>query len=174
MGPINNQSLEQDLQQTLVNYESLLQKTETAFADTIVELVKKRDNLKERVRKTKDVTSKINDFFLNLMIGIRSFQVTRKLKKYDQKEHLGNVAKEYRRVAQQKSAPHVGWYVFEIPEINIDLVEKELLPNEEIHQLFRLTDDSIRNLIEQKKIACYNIGNRHIIRRQDLNKIMKT
>jgi len=173
LGPRNNQALEQDLHQTLVSYESLLRKTETAFADTIVGLIKKRDNLKERVRNTRDVTSRMNDFFLSLVIGVRGFQVSRKLKKYDQKEHLDNVAKEYRRVAQQKSAPHVGWYVFEIPEINVDIVEKDLLPNEEISQHFELNGDSIGNLIGQGRITCYSVGNRDFVRRRDLDKIME-
>jgi len=42
----DNPVLEEDLNKTLSTYECLLRKTETSFADKIVELIRKRDDLK--------------------------------------------------------------------------------------------------------------------------------
>jgi len=166
-----NADLEQDLSRTLAEYEDLLKKTETVFADKLVESIKKRDISKKR-KKPSGILGKIRNLFLDIAIKVRDFQISSKIQKYDKQQHLGQVVREYDKSTRRIGAPHIGWYVFNIPKINVNVVEKELLSIHETTECFNLGEGTIRDLIEQGKLSCYSSKDRDLLRRSDLKRIL--
>jgi len=102
---------------------------------------------------------------------MRDFQALRKLKKYDKQRHFEGVVKEYEKAVRRISAPHVGWYDFKIPTIDVNAVKKELLSRDEVLQCFKLDECTFGDLVEQGKVTYYRVRERHLIRRQDLARI---
>jgi len=124
LGPRINLKLQDDLKTTLKNYEVMLRETEFKLANEIVESVRKRDKAREA-----------KGFFSFLSTGITSrvynMLAKSKLRKYEARKHLTEVAKTYNRTAKNVSRPYADWYDITIPFIDTNIVDKELLSVQE-------------------------------------------
>jgi len=170
LGPKRYPKLEKDLKEVLAEHEELLREAEIIFADKIIELVKKRDGLKAR-KTYSGVSSKIKNWFLDIAIGIREYQANSKLQDYYRQRHLEKVVREYENTAEKISDPHVDWYKFEIPDINVGIVEKELLEIDEVIETFKLDESTLRDLIGTSKISFYNIRDKKLLKRTEIKRI---
>jgi hypothetical protein len=167
LGPKRYPKLEKDLKEVLAEHEELLREAEIVFADKIIELVKKRDGLKAR-KTYSGVSSKIKNWFLNIAIGIREYQANSKLQDYCRQRHLEKVVRKYDNTAEKISDPHVDWYEFEIPHINADIVENELLKIDEAIEAFRLDESILKDLIKTGRISCYNVRGKELLKRTEI------
>jgi hypothetical protein len=170
LSPKSCPDLEIHLNQILAEYRALLEKTEIAFADKLVNLVKKRDKLRKK-RKSSGIINRIVNFFLDIAIGIRNLQAKISISNYGQQKHLKRIAREYEKATQKICAPHVGWYNFKIPKIDISIVEKELLSMQEAAAYFGLGENAVRDLVKKEKIQCYNIKNKELIKKSELMEV---
>jgi hypothetical protein len=159
--------LEKDLKEVLADNEELLKEAEVAFTDKIIELVKKRDSLKNR-KTYSGMSFKIRNWFLNIAIGIRNYQANSKLQDYNRQRHLDKVIREYEKAAEKISNPHVDWYEFEVPEINVGIVEKERLEINEVIEAFRIHESTVRGLIGTGRVSCFNVRGKELLKRTEI------
>jgi hypothetical protein len=116
--------LQTELADLLMEYENKLRETEIAFVNEIVELIEKRDNLK-RGRKNGIFTTLRNCFWV-LSSKIHDLRIKSKIKMYEQQKHLKAIVRKYKKNANMLVAPHSDWYNISIPEIDVDIVERQL------------------------------------------------
>lgn len=172
-GPKTSPKLEKELRLALADYEALLKKTELVLANEIIELVKKRDELKKRRRKN-GVFQTLRSYFLTLLSKIQNLRAGLKFNGYEQRKHLKEVARAYREATKKLVSPHSGWYNFTIPQIDINSVEKELLSTHEASEYFRISEYTIKELIKKRKISCYYVQNKELIRASELGRVLWT
>jgi len=163
--------LQTELKQVLAEHETMLRKTETIYADKIVELIRKRDELKKK-RKS-GIFSTIKSYFSTFLSKIYNRWMESKIDEYEQQEHLRKIARTYQRVAKAIVAPHSDWYNITIPQIDINIVEKELLPIQEASRFFGTHESIIRYLIEKGKISCYDARKKELIRRSEVREVLR-
>lgn len=159
--------LQKDLDITRSICEKKLQETESFFTNRIVELIRKRDDLVKE--KTKGGTFQIlRNWFLTFSSKIQEFRAKRKFGKYLQQKHLQDVLSKYRKNVKSLVAPHYLWYTYNIPPIELDVVKKELLKLSEAIEHMRIKENVFRELIDRKKISCYRLDGRELIRRTEI------
>ena len=143
------------------------------MANEIIELIKKRDELTKRRRKD-GVFQTLRSYFLTFLSKIQNLRAGLKINGYEQRKHLKEVARAYRETTKKLVSPHSGWYNFAIPQIDINSVEKELLSTHEASEYFRISESTIKELIKKRKISCYLVRDKELIRSSELGKVLRT
>jgi len=167
LGSKTNPKLQLELNRVLAEHERMLKETEATFADALVGLVKKRDELKKK-KKSSGALSSINNCFLALVGGIYNLRIGRRSRHYEEQRHLKKVAGKYCETAHQKVSPHLQWYRITIPQINIQIVKKELLTSKEASYDFLISETLIKKMAEEGRISLYNIRDTELIRKSEL------
>jgi hypothetical protein len=85
--------------------------------------------------------------------------------------HLENVANNYRSTTMKAVATYAGWYNFQIPQININMVTRQLLSVQEIAEHFKVPENSIRELLRRGNVPSYCVDNRELVRRPELDRV---
>jgi hypothetical protein len=116
--------LQTELTDLLMEYEDKLREAESVFANEIVELIEKRDDLKKR--RKNGIFTTLQNFFLVLSSKIRDLQVRSKIKKYEQQKHLKAIVRAYQQAVDTQVYPYSDWYDITIPKIDVDIVERQL------------------------------------------------
>jgi len=165
-----NHNLDASLNQLLQEHEKLLQTTEIKLANKIVDLLQKREKLKNEKTTTHGIKAKIKNSFLSFKVGIKNFQLYFKSREYETRGHLNRVAKRYSRATQATTKPYEGWYKYQIPKINLRIVEKELLPLNEVAKKLGTDEESIRGLKNQFSI--YHVRGQELVKRSELNEVL--
>lgn len=107
-------------------YKLKMQETENSVSDSLERLSQKKSMLEKRDKKNNFIY-KIRGFF-NLLESKRvTFQLNRALKKYENKDHLKKILKEYKRKTEDITISDADWYIFKIPNLPLDCVEKKYL-----------------------------------------------
>jgi hypothetical protein len=165
----NNSQLDLALKQSVLRHETLLHETELDTSKEIISLTGEVEKLKRnRVTKSAFIV-KLKNGFLSLRIKVKELQLNNKYKGYLQKKHLLRVYANYRNETNGIISPHIGWYNYVIPELNLNRVKNELIPIQEASRIF---GGSLIELVNSGKINSYRIGNQGIIVRSELNSIV--
>jgi hypothetical protein len=69
----------------------------------------------------------MRNWILGIRVGLKDSAVNSNTNHYLQQKHLEKVAKEYMEAANMAVAPYSGWYNFQIPKINPNVVNRELV-----------------------------------------------
>jgi len=171
LGSKTNSTLETTLSKLCSEYEQHLRNVEVFTAGKIVELVGKRDELKKR-KKSDGILSKIRNFLLSLLIKIRESQLSTKAQQYKRQKHLVEAEKEYWKAANRISAPHLNWYEFKIPRLDINVVERELMSILEASKVLQVDENVVRRFVERDIVSCYCVRNDQLMRRAELKKAL--
>jgi len=138
-----------------------------------VEFIKKRDELEKR--KAKDGFFRIvRNCFLTISSKIHNIRAKRKLKQYKQKKHLEKVLKRYQDTVERMIEPNRNWYIIDVPQLDIHIVERELLSIQEASERFRISETVIKGLIERGNLSSYFSKSQEIIRKSELRKVLPT
>jgi len=172
LGSRTSPKLKAQLRHLLREHEAKLRDTETIFANEIVELIKKRDELKKRRRKD-GIFPTLQSYFLTLLSKIHNLRAQSKMKKYEQQKHLERVARAYPLRVQELIAPHRDWYNITIPQIDINIIEKELLLIQEASASLGISETITQDLVKKGEIACYYVKNKELIRKSELRKVLR-
>jgi len=173
LSPRTSPKLQTELNRALAEYEIVLRETENAFADKILELIRKRDELKVG-KKSSGFFATLKIHFSTLSSRIYNWRAESKVRDYEEQKHLKKVVREYHDAAQKAIAPHKDWYNITIPEIDINIVEKELLSRQEVSRVFGIRDNVFKYLVEKGKISCYPVRNRELIKKSELQEALRT
>lgn len=166
--PKNSPELQEELKHIHQKYEGKLVETEQAFASSIVESIKKRNELENRKRKDGFLQT-IKNGFLTISSKRHGFEAKRKLGRYKQKKHLTGVLKRYEKTIEKIVAPHHGWYDYEIPKLDLDVIENELLTVSEASKHAGVEEYQIQALISKGVISSYQTDNEELVRREELS-----
>ena len=109
----------------------------------------------------------VRNLFLTLSSKIHEFKANRKLSKYEKQKHLKEVLIEYENAAETLVAPHYLWYIYDIPQIKLSIVKKELLTFSEVSEYLRIKESFARELVDQTKISCYRLKGKELFRRSE-------
>jgi hypothetical protein len=93
-------------------------------------------------------------------------------RKYFQQLHLTNVVECYEEATRRLIAPSIGWYVFKVPRINIDIVRRDLLSTQEIAEHLGVHEISLREQLKKSNVPCYFVENRELVRRTELDRLL--
>jgi len=166
----NYLNLQRNLDFTHQVYEEKLQYTEILFANKIVELVGKRNEREKRKRKGGFLQS-VRNLFLTLSSQMQGFKAKRKLSKYEKQKHLHEVLSKYEKAVKTLVAPHYLWYIYDIHQIKLSIVRKELLSISEVSEYLRIEESSARELVYQNKLPCYRLKGRELFKRSEIGQI---
>jgi len=163
--PKNCPELQEELQQTFKEYEKKLESVEKGFAKKIMEAMKKRDELEKGTRN--------NGFMQSVKRWFFTFRLNRKLNKYREQKHLREILKRYVAAIKGITAPHRNWYDFDIPEMNLNVVNKELLPVQKVSEDLGVEENAVRELVDKRKISCYRVNEEELVCRSELMKVLR-
>lgn len=172
-GAKTNPTLEAELKHVLEEYQVILEKTEMLFAEKLVELVKKRDELQKRKVKG-GFFQIVRNCFLTISSKTHDFRAKRKLKQYEQKKHMERVLERYQDTVKKIVEPHRNWYDFDVPQLDIRIAEKELLSIQEASERYGISESIIEGLIEKGKLLSYYLENRGKVRKSELEQVLQT
>jgi hypothetical protein len=123
----NCPALENKLRNVLSNYEALMRTAEVELSNKIIRLANERDDLKKRKAPQSGIVSNIKNWILGIRIRLKDSAVNSNTNYYAQRKHLEKVVREYLKAANITVTPYSGWYTFQIPQINPNVVSRELL-----------------------------------------------
>lgn len=164
----NSPELETTLHQILKEHEGLLQKSENLLSNRIIELVLNRDALRKKVTTTAGIKSRIKNGVIRIRVGIKNLQIRSKSTQYDRRKHLREVAIRYQEATETTISPYDGWYNFEVPKINIDNIDRNLLTINEAAKLLGVDESRIRRILQSNNCICYRAGNKELFGRKEL------
>jgi hypothetical protein len=108
-------------------YQLKMEETERQTAQELVELIKKCIELKNC--KKKGAFETLRKKFQSMTYN---FRAKRSLNNYEQQEHLDKVVYEYQNMVNGITYSHFGWYNFDVPKLDVNSIEKDLLSKQEI------------------------------------------
>jgi DNA-binding transcriptional regulator YiaG len=167
-GSTINVELQNKLGKLQTEYETKLTMTETAFVDSLTSLIRRRDGLQSQFK----TSNALKRFFLELMGWVHNLRVNSMIKKYEEEKHLKKVATEYQDATQRISSPHVRWYRITIPKMDIKVVEKELLSQEDVSKYFEVEERTVQNWAIEGKITAYYVGKREFFRKDEIAAVL--
>ena len=168
-GPKINPELQEKLKSVQREYENKLKEAEVSFANSIIESVRRKYEMENRKRKDGVFQTIKNGFWIG-MAKRYEFRANRKLDRYKQQKHLIEVLKEYRKVMDKAVMPHRYWYHYNIPTIQLDVVDKELLSVGEASENLQIEESVIRDLIARNMILRYCVRDEELISKSELAK----
>jgi hypothetical protein len=152
----------------LKEYECLLQKREDWLSNRIIELVQNRDALRKQVTTVSGIKSRIKNGVIRIRVGIKILQIRSKSTEYDGRKHLREVAGSYREATKTTVSPYEGWYNFQVPKIDIDKVDRNLLTVNEAAELLGFDERRIRGMLQSSNCVCYRAGSKELFWRKEL------
>lgn len=164
--------LQEQLKNVYVEYERMLKEAEIKYVNSILESLRKEVTWKNRKQKN-GLLQKIKNSFFTSLSKKHEFDVNRKLGKYTQKKHLMEVREIFENTIKMIVAPHQLWYHFDVPKMDVDSVESDLLSVNEASDCLGISESSLQRRIAESKIFCYHIKNREFIRRSELKQMGK-
>ena len=168
-GPKSCTKLKEELKSIQQEYQNNLKKAEISLANSIVESVRKRCELENRRRKNGFLQTIRNGFWKGLAKR-HGFQARRKMARYKQQKHLKEVLEEYNRTTDKVVMPHRYWYLYTIPKIQLNVVDKELLSIEEASKRLGVEESTVLDLIKSNRIACYQVKDEEFLLKSELAK----
>ncbi len=170
LSPKNCPTLETQLEDVLSNHETLLRNAEIELSEQISRLIEERDQLISKKVPPTGIVSKIKNWLLGVRIELKNDAAISKYKGYASRKHLEKVANFYRKATDSIVSPYVGWYNFQVPQINIGIVKRDLLSIQEIAGYFGVTDYSVKELLKKGNAQSFHIGNQELTRRPQLDR----
>jgi len=165
-------SLETQLRDTLLQHESFLRNAEIELSNKIIRLIEERDQLISKKVQSTGIVSKIKNWIMGVRISLKNRAAVSTSRHYFSKMHLEDVANDYRATTRKVVVPYAGWYDFQIPQININMVTRHLLPVQEVAKHFKVPENSIRELLKRGNVPSYCVDNRELVRRPELNRVL--
>jgi excisionase family DNA binding protein len=172
LGSRNSPILDIQLKNALSQHETNLRNAEIEASNKIIRLIEERDKLRNKKVPPAGVISKIKNWLTGVSIALKERAAISKNNDYDSRRHLKHVADCYREVTNRIVFPYQGWYNFQIPPINIGIVKRDLLSIQEIARYFGVSKFSVKELLKKGDASSFYIGNKELIRRQELNRIL--
>jgi hypothetical protein len=162
----NNSQLDLTLKQSLLKHENLLHGAELSSSEEIINLAGQVENLKRKRVTKPGFIVRLRNGFLSLRVKMKELGLKNKYNGYIQRKHLQKVYSNYGNEISGIISPHVGWYNYFIPELNLNIVKNELIPIQDSNGT--LSGD-IAKLVNSGRINSYRIGNHKVVLRRELN-----
>ena len=164
--------LETQLKYLLSQHETFLRNAEIELSNRIISLIIERDQLKNKKVTPTGIVSKIENWITGVRIGIKDRALLSNYNNYVSRRHLENVANDYGIATNRTVAPYVDWYNCQVPQINISIVKRDLLPIQEIAGYFGFDEYSIKELLKKGNVLSFHIANNELIRRPELDRVL--
>lgn len=168
-----NTQLDLSLKQSLNYHESLLHDAELSSSKEIIDIANQVENLKSKKIAKSGFIPKLKNGFLGLRVKVKELQLNSKYNKYIQKRHLLAVCSKYKQATDGIINPHIGWYNFAIPELNLNIVKSELIPIQGVNRTFSINEETFAQLVRDRRLSLHTIGNQNVVSRRELNQILK-
>lgn len=168
----NCPALENKLGDMLSNYEVLMRTAEVELSNKIIRLANERDDLKRRKVPQSRIVAKIKNWILEIRIRLKDSAVNSNGDYYTQQKHLDKVVKEYMKTANITVTPYSGWYNFQIPKINPNVISRELLSVQEIAEVMGENEHVLKESLNRVNVSTYHVGNRDLVRRTELDRFL--
>ncbi len=172
LSPRNDSQLDLALKQSLENHKTFLQNAELAISSQIIEMAEQVENLENRRINKSGIISKMKNLLFGLRVEIKSLQLNSKCDKYFQKRHFIEVSNDYKKAVDKIVCPYVGWNNYSIPGLNLNFVKSELIPIQEENGSFGVPAETIEQLVKERKLSFYPIGNHNLVSRRELDQII--
>ncbi len=158
--------LENRLSKKFSNYQVMMQAAEEKVVDKITILVEDKENLQTQKVLISGFVSKIKNGILSIRIKLKEWSVNSKYKDYRKKKHLKKVINDYYNSARNIVNPHQRWNLFQIPELNSNMVKKELLTAKEVTETFAVNKSNLTELLDN--VPSYVVGNMPLVKRAEI------
>ena len=164
--------LETKLKDVLLKHEEFLRDAEVASANDVIRLVKERDELiKKKVPPTGTV-SKIKNWIIGVRISLKDRTASSRARDYFHRTHLEDVANTYRLSTINVVAPCEGWYNFQVPQINLNSVKKQLLSVREVADHLGVSESLFKEMLQKENAPFYNVIGKELLRRPDVDRFL--
>lgn len=172
LSPKTCPTLETQLRETLAQHENFLRNAETESSDKVVRLIEEREHLVSKKGQPTGIVSKIKNWITDLRISLKNRAAVSTTRDYSHRVHLKNVANCYSAATERLVAPSVGWYNFQVPPINIEIIKRDLLSVQEIAGHFGVRENAIRETLKKGNVSCYFVENGELVRRTELDRVI--
>ena len=165
-------ALQTQLNSTLAQYQTYLKNSEIESSNRLIRLIQERDQLDSRRVQSNGVVSKIKNWIIGTRISFRNWRANSSSTKYFSRSHLKRVADSYKKATKNVIKPYEGWYNFQVPQLNIDIVKRHLLSVQEVAGFLDVSENSVKELFSKEGVPNYSVGNMELVRRTELNKAL--
>ena len=172
LGPKNCPALDNQLRSVLSEHENRLRMAEIESSNKITRLISERDELARKKVPPNGILGKIKNWVTGIRIGSKDRAVISNMNGYFRGEHLENVAKHYMTEASKTAANYGGWYDFQIPQLDLNIVSRELLEIQAVSKILSFDQHNLRNLLKERNISIHPVGDNEIVRRTDLDRLL--
>jgi len=119
--------LDISLRRLLEDHERRLVSVDMASANSLIDLIEKRDELSTRIASPSSLAGKIKNWLTGRKLKAIERAVATEHDDYINRQHLGRVAARYNAEAEMIASRYGGWYRYEVPSLGIDNVSLELI-----------------------------------------------
>lgn len=172
LGPKGSPDLDAQLMHLFSQYENQLRIAETAKSEEIIGLVRKRDQLIEKVVPNKGIVAKVRNWVTGMKVHSASEVALSKREYYRSGAHMKEVEGRYGLEAGRMAAQYEGWYRYQIPLLSLEAVPRELLDVQVASKALGLDHQKLRDLLRERSVPVYQVGSSDFTRRTDLDKFL--
>jgi hypothetical protein len=168
LSPKSSPQLDMELTQALHSYQSLLKQAEKKISDQIIESAINVDRLVCSKKNDKRMVTRIKNGLLSIRAWLNEWKLTHKYNDYVNMKHLLMVHSKYQQRANEITTPHINWFIFIVPPLELNLVKNELIPIGKVAKESSLNQKDAGELIQSGRLRSYGVGKQRIVLRKDL------
>ena len=167
----NSPTLENKLGTELSKHIELMKTAEIELTNKIIRLVNEREELEKRKVPSSGLVSKIKNWIFGIRIKLKDLSVNSGYKSYIQEKHLEKVIREYLKEINIAVSPYRGWNNYQIPKLNPNVVNKELLKIQDAAKALGEDKSILKESLANAKLTSYRVGTIELIRRVELDRL---
>ncbi len=145
--------LNRQLQHNLSVHQALLHEAEGLLVKEIVQRAQERQKIVNRKTPNQGVSNRLKNLFLSVRVKVKDFQLNRKFEDYLGQKHFQKVYFQYKNNADRITTPYAGWYNYWIPDLDFNVVKRQLIPPQE----------APKHLTAAKVLATYGLNHKRIL-----------
>jgi excisionase family DNA binding protein len=165
-------ALETQLKDVLLQHEEFLRNAEIESANNVIRLIKERDELIKKKVPPNGIVSKIKNWIIGIRVSLKNRAASSKTSEYFHRTHLEDVANNYKAATKRVIVPFEGWYTFQIPKLNPNIISKELLSVQEIAEVLGERESYLKESLHKFEVSSYSVGNDELVRRAELDRFL--
>lgn len=171
LSPKNSVSLDTQIKDIYKNYENMLWQEEGRMSEQLIKMFEQRNVLKGSLIDGKGLVVKIKNWMTGRKIRSLETNLASNYDDYFNKGHLKRVAWNFKNEETKITNNYSGWYIYAIPDLNINSVELRLLQVEKNNQIVGLNERISSNMMINGSPPSYSVGSKSLIRKVDLDKV---
>lgn len=170
LGPKSYPPLDLELSNIFIRYKNQMIRAEDESSTRLIMLAEERDRLIGKITLPEGFMARLKNWIARIKIDRADKKAITGKNIYFQRLHLRNIVTRYEQEIRTITASHVGWYTFQVPPLDPNVVSMGLVDIQAASQTFKMSVEEIKATLNDIGGSVYCIDGSELIKRTVLDR----